>query len=329
MIKPALMALVAVFGVTSLSLPVDAQTTIRLGWATTDAETDSYAFAGRAFRDYLEELAPGQFDVRLFPNRQIGDEREMLQGLQIGTVHASIMTNSIVSNIVPAFQINDLPFLYGSNEQAHGILDGELGDRLFDQLAEQGVVGLAWCESGFRNMINNVRPVAEPDDVRGVKYRVMESPIFIGMYDHLGGNPVPMAWGDTFTAVQQGTVDGLEIPTWVIDAAKLYEVTHYLSLTRHVYTAAPLLMSKMVFDGLSPDDRETVRTAARQTCEDQRRFNAELEQQIIARLKEAGMEVNEVGNHAAFRERMHPVYADYRSEIGEDLMDAWMTALEN
>jgi len=326
MLKPVTLAIAA--AVLCLSLPsAEAQTTIRIGWATTDAETDSYAFAGRTFQSHLEDLAPGRFDVRLFPNRQLGDEREMLQGMQIGTVDASIMTNSIVSNIVPAFQINDLPFLYANPEQAHRVLDGELGGELFTQLSERGVTGLAWCESGFRNMINNVRPVVEPEDVSGVKYRVMESPIFIGMYNHLDGSAVPMAWGDVFTAVQQGTVDGLEIPTWVIDAAKLYEVTQYLSLTRHVYTAAPLLMSKMLFDQLSAEDQATVRTAAERTCADQRLFNAELEKDIIARLQEAGMQVNEVGSHGAFRARMDPVYADYRDEIGPDLMDAWMAAL--
>ncbi len=298
--------------------------TIKLGWATTDADTDVYAYAARAFKQSLEEAKPGHFTVQLYPNRQLGDEKEMVQGLQLGTVDAALITNSIVANVVPQFQINDLPFLYASSEDAHQTLDGPKGDMLFDLLAEKNIVGLAFCESGFRNMINNKRPVTQPADVEGVKYRVMESPIFIGMFDNLGGSAVPMAWGDVFTAVQQGAIDGLEVPTWVIDGAKLYEVTEYLSLTQHVYTATPFLISKRVFDKLSADDQALVRDAARSACSAERAFAETQEQALIAKLKEKGMAVNQVADPAAFQKKMQPLYNEYRPKIGSDFMDAWM-----
>lgn len=329
--RRAALALAAGFAV-AMTAPLQAaaaEVTLRVGWATTDSETDAYAYAAREFKKILEEAKPGHFDVKLFPNRQLGDEKEMVQGMQLGTVDAGLITNSIVANVVPEFQINDLPFLYASSEQAHKTLDGPMGDKLFDKLAEKNIVGLAYCESGFRNMINNKRPVAQPADVEGVKYRVMESPIFIGMYDNLGGSAVPMAWGDTFTAVQQGAVDGLEIPTWVIDAAKLYEVTEYLSLTQHVYTATPFIMSQKVFDSMSEEDQKLVRTAAQTACARQRDFNAKQEQAIIAKLKEAGMEVNEVSDPKAFQQKMQPVYDEYRPKIGGEFMDEWMATLNN
>lgn len=306
-----------------------AETTIKLGWATTDAEKDAYAYAAREFKRLLEEAKPDQFEVKLFPNRQLGDEKEMVQGMQLGTVDAGIITNSVVANVVPEFQVNDLPFLYTSREQAHAVLDGKMGQKLLGKLEAKDMVGLAFCESGFRNMINNARPVKQPTDVEGVKYRVMESPIFIGMYDNLGGSAVPMAWGDTFTAVQQGTVDGLEIPTWVIEAAKLYEVTDYLSLTQHVYTAAPLLVSKKTYDSLSAENQKLLQETAATACENQRTFNAETEQEIIATLKEKGMEVNDVASPAAFQDQMQPIYDEYRPKIGAEFMDQWMAALEN
>ncbi len=305
------------------------QVTIKLGWATTDAETDAYAFAAREFKKTLEEAKPGRFEVQLYPNRQLGDEKEMVQGLQLGTVDAALITNSIVANVVPEFQINDLPFLYASREQAHQTLDGPMGDKLFDLLAEKKIVGLAFCESGFRNMLNNKQPVAQPADVEGVKYRVMESPIFIGMYDNLGGSAVPMAWGDVFTAMQQGAIDGLEIPTWVIDAAKLYEVTEYLSMTQHVYTATPLMVSKRLYDKLSPDEQVLLKEAARSACVSERAFGAKQEQAIIAKLQENGMTVNQVGDPQAFQAKMQPLYDEYRPKIGADFMDEWMASLKN
>lgn len=331
MTRRALVALTAGFAMmTALPLSASAEeVTIKVGWATTDSETDAYAYAAREFKKILNEAKPGRFDVQLFPNRQLGDEKEMVQGMQLGTVDAALITNSIVGNVVPQFQINDLPFLYVSSEQAHKTLDGPMGDKLFDLLAEKKMVGLSFCESGFRNMINNKRPVAAPQDVEGVKYRVMESPIFIGMYNNLGGSAVPMAWGDVFTAVQQGAVDGLEIPTWVIDAAKLYEVTEYLSLTKHVYTATPFIMSERLFGSLPQDEQTLVKQAAQTACERQRVFNAEQEQAIIAKLQENGMEVNDVSDPQSFQAKMQPVYDDYRPKIGAEFMDAWMESLSN
>jgi len=120
------------------------------------------------------------------------------------------------------------------------------------------VLLIGFFEGGFRNMINNVRPVEKPEDVQGVKYRVMQNPVYIGMFSSLGGNAVPMAWGETFTAVQQGTIDGLEIPLAVIDQNKYFEVTKYLSLTNHTYSAIGLVVSKRSFDRLPADLKKVI-----------------------------------------------------------------------
>ncbi len=163
----------------------------------------------------------------------------MLEGMRLGTVDAGVITNAVIAQIEPAFQLNDLPFLYENEAQAQRVLDGPVGQKLAAKLESKGVKLLGWMEGGFRNMINNVRPVEKPDDVKGVKYRVMQNPVFIGMFSSLGGNAVPMAWGETFTAVQQGAIDGLEIPLAVIDQNKYFEVTKFLSITNHTYSAIP------------------------------------------------------------------------------------------
>ena len=201
-----------------------AATEIKLGWTTSDSEVDPYAIAARYFAEELENAAPGEFDVSFFPNHQLGNDTAMLEGLQFGTMDAGVLK----------------------------------------RLEAQGIIGLGFAEAGFRHTINNLRPVAKPDDFKGIKLRVQPSDLFIDSFRAIGANPTPMAWSDVFTAVQQGTVDGLEIPLAVIFANKYPEVTKYLSLTNHTYNALALLISKDVFDGLSEELQDAVGEAAKQ-----------------------------------------------------------------
>ncbi|NCW40349.1 MAG: TRAP transporter substrate-binding protein [Betaproteobacteria bacterium] len=209
-----------------------AKTIIKLGWTSSAGDTDPYAVGAREFKKAVEANSQGRIEVQLFPNRQLGDEKPMLEGMRLGTVDAGVITNAVIAQIEPAFQVNDLPFLYESEAQAQAVLDGPVGKKMAAKLDAKGIKLLGFMEGGFRNMINNVRPVLKPDDVKGVKYRVMQNPVFIGMFSSMGGNAVPMAWGETFTAVQQGTIDGLEIPLAVIDQNKYFEVTKYVCMTR-------------------------------------------------------------------------------------------------
>jgi len=305
-----------------------AEVTIKFGWATTDKETDAYNFAAHRFAEALEAAKPGHFEVQFFPNRQLGDETAMLQGVQLGTVDSGLVTNSIIANVDQAFIINDLPFLYKDAATVYATLDGPLGQELFARVVDKKIIGLAWCEAGFRNMVNRVRPITAPADVAGLKFRVIESPLFVGMFTNLGGAGVPMPFGEVFTALQQGTIDGMENPTWSIQSSKMNEVTKYLSITRHIYSATPIVMSARLFDSLSDEDKGLVKAAAESACAQQRAFAQEQEQAIIADLVAKGMELNEVADTSAFRDMMQPLYADYRPKIGDDLMARWLEAVK-
>lgn len=304
------------------------ETAIKFASNSAGTDDDVYTVSARQFEAALDEIAPGRFKVTYYPNRQLGDEKELMQGLQLGTVDMAIVTNSTVANVAPELVVNDLPFLYSSQEQAANILDGPLGQELFEALERKNIIGLAFCESGYRHMVNNVRPVETPEDVVGIKYRVMQSPIFIGMFQNLGGSAVPMAWGDTVTALQQGTVDGLEVPAWVVAANNLEEVTKYFSLTHHVYTVAPIMMAKSFYERMGDEDQEAVHAAARNACQKQRVISAQLEKDIIETLRaDDRMSVNEVGDVSGFRQKMMPVYEQYRDRIGSDLLDRWLAAV--
>ncbi|WP_336367836.1 TRAP transporter substrate-binding protein [Marinobacter sp. C2H3] len=320
-LKSAAMGLTAsvLLGAASLS---HAQTTIKLGWTTADSKVDPYAIAAHYFAEELESLAPGEFDVRFFPNHQLGDDSAMLQAMQIGIIGAGVITGTQVGTLEPAFQLNDLPFLYANSAQAHKVLDGDVGQKLMAKLESKGIVGLGFPEAGFRHAINNKRPIRTPEDFAGVKLRVQPSDLFIASFRAIGANPVPLPWSDVFTAVQQGTVDGLEIPLPVIYANKYPEVTKYLSLTSHTYNALALLMSKQTYDKLSADDQAIVQKAARQAIQRQRETVAANNDEVLQQIKDAGMEVNEVDSVDAFRAKVSGVYDEYRSKIGADIVDA-------
>ena len=321
LIKPAARgAVIGLLALTSATGAYAAQT-IRLGWTTADSDVDPYAIAAHAFAKALDEQAPGEFDVQFFPNHQLGDDTDMLQAMQLGTLDAGVITGTQIGNVEPAFRLNDLPFLYASTDQAHAVLDGAVGQALLDKLQSKGIVGLGFAEAGFRNAINNVRPIKTPADMKGIKLRVQPADLFIASFRALGANPVPMAWSDTFTAVQQGTVDGLEIPLPVIYANKYPEVTRYLSLTRHSYNALGLLFSASTFDGLSADQQQAVRKAADVAIERQREAVEANNDKVLDKIEAAGMKVNDIQDVSAFRAKVKPVYAEYRDQIGADLVD--------
>jgi TRAP-type C4-dicarboxylate transport system substrate-binding protein len=189
------------------------------------------------------------------------------------------------------------------------------------KLAGQGIKGFGFAEGGFRQMINNVRPVYTPKDVEGIKWRVMQNPVYIGMFRALGGNAVPMAWGEVFTAVQQGTIDGLEIPIAVIQNNGYYEVTKYLSLTNHTYSALGVLMAMKVWEKLPAAQQKAVEKAARIAIEKERAMNMANVKKLVDKLKEEKMQVNAVKDPKAFREKVKQVYDEFRPSIGADLMD--------
>ncbi|WP_212526119.1 TRAP transporter substrate-binding protein [Actibacterium sp. MT2.3-13A] len=308
-------------GVSLLGGSVEAEEiNLRLAWLSADSPRDPYAITANAFKTAIEEAMPGRVSVALFPNRQLGDDKEILEGMQFGTIDMGLITNAVVANVEPTYQLLDLPFLFGNSKQSHAFLDGPIGQELAGNLRRHNLVSLGAAEGGFRNMINNSRPVTKPADVVGVKYRTMQNPVFIEMFDSLGGNPVPMAWGEVFTAMQQGTVDGLEIPSAVVQANNFFEVTKYLSQTRHTYSAIHLLMSERSFSRLPEDIQKAVIEAGRTALEVERQTVAMNEHEILESLKASGMEINDVEDVAPFREAVQGVYSRFEASIGADLL---------
>jgi len=295
---------------------------IQIGYVTTDTDDDPYHISAALFKKYAEEMTDGQVQIELFPNGQLGQEREMVEGMQLGTVDGGVITNAYLSGFAKSALVFDLPFLFADYEQAHKAADGVVGNAIIKELESQGVVGLGWTEGGFRVMMNNVRGIKVPSDAEGIKFRSLENPMYLGMFKNIGANPTPMAWGEVFTSVQQGTVDGLEAPVAVLYQARYHEITKYLSITNHTYSPLLIAVSKEVWDGLPEDIQGKLKEAAAKTSVEQRQKSKELTESLLSKFEEAGVEVNQISNVEDFREKVKSVYEDFRGEIGDDLMKA-------
>ncbi|NBB91038.1 MAG: DctP family TRAP transporter solute-binding subunit [Spirochaetes bacterium] len=282
-------------------------------------EQDGFHVAAVKFVELVEERTDGKISIEIFPNAQLGDERTLLESMQIGTVEMGVITNGPVANFVEEIAVFELPFLFPSPEDAYRVLDGEIGQELLDKLEEVDLKGLAYAERGFRNLTNSVRPVRTPADVQGLKIRVMENPVYIDTFQALGANAVPMAWTEALTAMQQQTIDGQENPINVIYSFKLYEPQEYLSLTRHTYAPAIIVMSLDYWNRLPADAQQILEDAAQEAAEYERQWNADMASEQLDALRANGMNIIENPDIAAFQDAVAPVYDEYGEAFGDYL----------
>lgn len=302
--------------------------TIQLGYVTAAVKTDPYCIAATKFAELVEKYTGGKIKVQLFPSGQLGNERQMIEGIRMGTQDMGLITNAPVGAFVSTFMVLDLPFIFPSAEIAHKVLDGPTGRMLLSKLDKIHIKGLAFAEGGFRHMINNVRPIYSPKDLKGLKFRVMKTPIYIGLFRALGANAVPIPWGEAFTAVQQGVVDGLEIPISVIWANKFYEVTKYLSLTGHTYSPLIFMVSGMVWNTLSPEEKKVFQKAALEAARYERARLSEIEGDLLKKLAGKGMKINEVPDKKPFQKAVRSLYKEFEGKIGKDVLNAVLKAVE-
>ncbi|SDJ82606.1 TRAP transporter substrate-binding protein [Billgrantia gudaonensis] len=282
-------------------------------------EQDGFHIAATRFEELVEERTEGKVDIEIYPNASLGDERTLLEGMQIGTVDMGVITNGPVANFVEEMAVFELPFLFPSPEAAYEVLDGPIGQELLDKLSEVNLKGLAYAERGFRNLTNSERPVETPEDLDGLRIRVMENPVYTDTFRELGANAVPMAWTEALTAMQQGTIDGQENPVNVIHSFKLFETQDHMTLSRHTYAPAIFVMGMSVWNELPAAAQEVMAQAAQEAAEHERRVNAEMESEQLAELREAGMQIVEEPDIGAFQEAVAPVYDQYGEQFGDYL----------
>jgi tripartite ATP-independent transporter DctP family solute receptor len=284
-------------------------------------EKDTFHLAAEKFKELTEKYTNGSVKVTIFPNATLGDERTLLERMKMGIVDAGIITGGPIINFVPRFGAIDLPFLFRDPDHAYKVLDGPIGQSLFADMEKQGWKGLAYAERGFRNLTNSKKPVNSPDDIKGLKIRVMQNPVYVDSFKALGANAVPMAWTEALTGLQQGTIDGQENPLNVIVSFKLNESQKYMTITRHAYAPAPIIMSLMTWKKLKPAEQQAVLKAAQEAAVFERDFDNASEAQWLKDLQAKGMIVS-APDLKPFLAAVKPVYEAYSEKYGKDFIDS-------
>jgi tripartite ATP-independent transporter DctP family solute receptor len=282
-------------------LPALAAVTIKLGVVTKPGSAQN--IVAEKFRTLVEQRTGGDTRVKIFHSKSIGNETEILQQLQMNTIQMAIVTGGPFDTFDPIVRVINYPFLFKDNAQADRILDGPLGGEILKSLESSGFKGLCFSENGFRNLTNNRGAVHTPDDVAGLKIRVMASAMHKAIWQALGANPTPMPW-PIYTELEQGVIDGQENPLWVMEVYKFHEIQKHMTLTRHVYSPHIDVASLAWWKGLDEKRRELIHTAIREAAVYQRRENRSKNAQRLALLREKGMNVVEAPDIAAFRARV-------------------------
>jgi tripartite ATP-independent transporter DctP family solute receptor len=227
--------------------------------------------AAQKFADLVQERTGGRYEVKVFPQGQLGNERELEEGLQIGNLDFTFGGPGVLTNFDPLIGVFDLPFLFESYEQANEVMDGPIGAQAFDSLRENaGIRVLASGAQGFRYVLTKDQPIETISDIEGVKIRVPEAETFLEAFRLIGANPVPIPWGETYTGMQTGVVDGLEGVPEVLQNFKMYEVGKNVARTGHVLATLQLLVSEQIYQGLPDDVKQIVDEAAREAWHAQR-----------------------------------------------------------
>jgi TRAP-type transport system periplasmic protein len=288
--------------------------------AHTTTQDHPYTLGMVRYAQLVRERTQGRVSIQIHHSRQLGDERQVVEGLQLGTVQLTVTSTGPLGGFVPDVNVLDLPFLFRDAAHAYKVLDGDIGRDLLGKFETVGIKGLAFWENGFRHVTTSKKPVERPADLKGLKIRVMENRVHQAAFRQLGADATPMAWGEVFTSLQQGLLDAQENPIPIVSTFKLYEVQKYLALTAHVYSPAPVLLSKKSWDRMPPDIQKLLLDTAIEVARVQRQLNRTQEQKQIGELKTKGMIIIEEPDRAAFREAMKPVFEQYQGQFGKELV---------
>ena len=286
-------------------------------FATAGAAGSPIALGMDKFAELVAEKSGGKITVKRFPGGTLGGDVQVLSSLQGGTIEMTTMNAGILQSVADDFVLVDLPFLFDSPQEADAVMDGPVGAAVAAKLPENGLVGLAYWELGFRELTNGRHAITNVDDIAGLKIRVIQSPIYIDLFNALGANAVPMPFTELYTALETGAIDGQENPAPSILTAKLNEVQDYMTLTNHTYNPQMVMVSAKFWGTLNDEERKVLQDAAVEARDYERAVAREQSAKAVEELKSEGMEVSELSpeEFAKFREKAKPVADKYAAQI--------------
>jgi tripartite ATP-independent periplasmic transporter solute receptor, DctP family len=302
------LAATALVAVSLTTVGVSAQTVLR----SSDTHPDGYPTveAVKHFGELVKERTDGRYEVEVFHSAQLGQEADTIEQTQFGVIDLNRISIGAFGTQVPEATVTQLPYIFRSADHFHNVLDGPIGEEILAAFEAVDVVALAFYDGGARSFYNSEKPITSPEDMAGLKFRVMQSDIFVDMVGALGANATPMPYGEVYSGIQTGVIDGAENNYPSYDTAGHAEVAKYYSLDEHLMVPEVLVMSKIVWDGLTPEDQEIFRQAAKDSVAHQRELWAAQEQESRAAVEALGATINEVDKQP-FIDAMKPVYEKY------------------
>jgi tripartite ATP-independent transporter DctP family solute receptor len=278
--------------------------------------------AATRFAELVSERTNGAVEIKVYSNSTLGPGQQALNLMRGGSIEIIQSGSTTFNGLVGETAALEMPFVFESSEHAYRVLDGKVGQSLLDKLDPFGIKGLAFLENGWREVTNNRHPVRSAEDIAGLKIRTTPNPYHIQAFELLGANPVPLAYAELYNALETGAVDAQEHPLPVLWAAKFYEVQDHLTLTNHAYSPLILAMNKPKFESLPAEYQTILVEAARDVANYQRDLNAKQVAEIIAGVKEAGVEVIEQVDTTPFRQIVEePLRQAFAEKYGMDLLD--------
>ena len=292
--------------------------TLKLGHVAASDPKDNWQAGALKFAELVDQKTGGAVKVQVFPSSQLGNDRDMAEGMRLGSVDFSLNAG-VLSNFEPRMGLLEIPYIFRDVDHMRKALNGPVGEELASALQKSGIRVLGWWERGPRQLTSN-KPVKGIADLKGMKVRVPEIPVSVDAWRAFGANPTPMAFGEVYSGLQQKVIDGQENPLAIISGSKLNEVQKYLVKTNHVYGYVALAMSEKTFQKLSPEHRNAIRDAAKEATAFENKLVWDNEQQLQKDLQAKGMQFVDV-NTAEFEAAAKAVHATYAQKLGKDLYD--------
>jgi tripartite ATP-independent transporter DctP family solute receptor len=288
------------------------------------------AVAGmKKFAETVAAKSGGKIKVNLFLNGTLGSDQAVVSALKGGTIELAVMNSGILASEAKELAIFDFPFLFANEKESDAIVDGPVGKKMHGLLEAKGLIGLSYWELGYRQITNSKRAVNKVEDLEGLKLRVIPNPINIDWVKALNANPTPMPFPEVYGGLEQKAIDGQENPISVIAANKFWEVQKHIVLSNHQYNPQSVIMSKKVWDSLTPAERKLIDDAADEAAKTQRAESRAAVAANLDLLKKNGMTVTQLppAEVAKLREKMKPVIAKYSANVGEATVNEMMAEL--
>lgn len=324
-------AAAAAVSIALLTAPAEAQVQERtIRWGHLNNTDHPVSLGVQKFAEILAAKSGGKLKVREFAASQLGNEMQQQSALRGGTQEMLSASTTSLASVVKEFGLLDFPFLFSTNAQAEALVAGPFGQAMIDTLPEKDLIGLGYWGLGFRNATNSSRPITKVEDFAGLKLRVIPNPVFLETFKALKANPVPMNFGELYTALENKTVDGQENPYTVILSNKFYEVQKYVSATNHAFTQNILLISKKFWDKLAPEEQKMIRDAVVETRDHQREQTRIQAEKALNELKAKGMTFSEIApaEYARMQQATKAVAEKFSADFDPAKVKLFNTELE-